>query len=284
MKKILYSILVAVAAFAVSCSKDDGSQNEDGGFTGTWLMRANEHHYFDATFNSNGTYEWEWKGVARFKDTGSYTEKDGVITMTPEKLYESDYETGELVQVSLSDFQWSGPRKVTILSVEGGVAWWKWEGDFLMQNTDDFTGGIMIFKKGYNFNIKKSDLLGTWEIKREDGFVESRIVIGDGTFSWYDAYEQPDAECGIAVRKDSGTWTLDENVLQIKATGSASSAKSLGYNQSLGKNEYIYSNVNPETLEADQWYSTTVNWDSTYYIYLKDSELSLGMAGVFARK
>lgn len=286
MKKILSILAITIAALAafsiVSCEKNnDGPSNGEGdnSIVGTWQFRGDEYHYFDATFKKDGSYEWMWIGASgRLKDTGSYSVSGNVITMTPKKFYEEDYNTKELVERPLSDQQWEGPRKVTVVSSGDGIAYWRWSGDFLIDNSDHFRGNegepLLVFKEGADFKFKSSDLIGTWENKYENGVVDRYIFTNDG-FSYYSVWPQEEAECGLSVRKDTGTWSLKGNVLTLNEKMSYNSFKFIQYNRETQKNEYIYVDVDPVTFETDNWFSYDSEYDRTIYIYIENGKLYL---------
>jgi hypothetical protein len=281
MKKIycILAICLASCLALTSCEKENQSSggSGDGSVVGTWQFRGDEYHYFDATFKKDGNYEWMWIGASgRIKDTGSYTVSGNVITMTPKKLYEEDYDTKELVETSLSSFQWNGPRKVTVVRTGDGIAYWRWSGDFLIENSDFFRGNegepYLVFKQGANFKFKSSDLVGTWECQYETGVVDRYIFTSKG-YTYYSAWPEADAGCGLSVRKETGEWSLDKNALTIKEKMDYTSSKFIKYNRETGKNEYEYVDVDPVTFETDNWFSYESEYEHTIYIYVEDGKL-----------
>lgn len=289
MKKILLAAMAILSLCAVqSCDKDNpGEKKADDNIEGTWLMRADEFHFFDATFNSDGTYEWVWKGASgAIKDTGTYTYEDNTITMTPTKFYEADYENpGQMNEKTAENMGWSGPRTVTIDSFGPGYAFWHWKGDFMVQDSDNFRENqgepIIVFRKGYDYKLKKADLVGTWENKDENGI--DRIVLNDDdTFAFY--YAWIDGE-EYSVRKDTGTWSLSSNLLSLTNITNYASFKSLGYNKETGKNEYEMYEVDPETLEAVKWesYNYSEPLVEEYYLVLQDGKI-ITNKGSFTKK
>lgn len=285
MKKFFLAAAAILALCAAqSCKKDkSGSDSE---IVGTWQMRADEYHYFDATFKADGSYEWVWMGASgTIKDTGTYTYEEKTITMKPSKFYEEDYENpGQFVSVSAENFGWSGPRTVTVVSYSDGVAYWRWKGDFMIDDSDWFNNGdpIVIFRKGYDYKIKKSDVLGTWE-DGADGSITRMVVNSDDTYALYWSWSQEDGT--LSVSKETGTWSLSGNVLSLTAITQYASFKSLGYNRETQQNEYVYYNVNPDTLEADQWetynYAEPITTD--YYLVLSDGKMVTNF-GTFTKK
>lgn len=285
MKKLIYIALAAAALLAVSCGKDD-SKDSDSSITGTWLMRADEYHYFDATFKKDGTYEWLWQGAGgRLLDTGTYTFSGNVVTMTAKKFQEEDYESNKMTDAEMPQ-DWSGVRTVTVVENKGAVAFWKWNNDYFMDNSDNFRGEnmgpILVFKDGANLNIKDSELIGTWEIK-EDDYID-RLVFEKGGFTQYGAWKNDEAEGGLSVTKELGTWSVKGNVLSLKYEKMFSSSKSLGWNPEKQINEYIYYKVNPETLEAEQWESYTQDFSLQWYIYIENGKLYTPSYGIYSKK
>lgn len=285
MRRVLLTLLAMFSILAFSsCDKDNDNERND--VVGTWMMRADGYHYFDATFSANGTYEWVWMGASGIlKDTGSYKYADHVITMTPSKYYREDDENPDKLQsVSASDFGWSGPRTVTVVSVEKGIAYWHWQGDFIIDDSNFFTGDegepVLVFRKGYDYKIKKSDLLGTWDSRDEYG--ATRIVLGQDTFSLYSVWEREDGS--LSVGKDTGTWALDSNVITLTTNVLYTSSKRV-WNPVTQKNEYVYYEVDPVTFEASQWESYTYPEPivTEYYIYLSGNRI-ISNKGSFEKK
>lgn len=283
MKRLIYMAIVAMTALAVSCNKENsGNTGGDDGIIGTWLMRVDEYHYFDATFKKDGSYVWEWKGAGgRLQDTGSYTYENNVVTMTASKFYEEDYETEEMKAADMPQ-DWSRVRTVTFVENLGPVAWWTWSGDHFAENSSMFGGDdpVIVFKEGADLGIKSGDLKGTWEAEF-DGWTE-RIIFEDGTFTWYSLWKSDEAECGYSLNKDTGTWTLKGNALSFDCK-KAYYSFAVFYNPGTQKNEYTYYDVKPDTFEAEKWRSVDQEWSQTYYIYIKGKELFL-TRGTYTKK
>ncbi|MBO4467418.1 MAG: hypothetical protein J5745_04850 [Bacteroidales bacterium] len=284
MKRLFALTLMAIAAFVtISCDKDDA----ESGVVGTWQMRADEYHYFDATFNSDGTYVWNWMGASGgIKDEGTYTFENDQITMKATTMWEEDYENkGHYNKTSLSSFEWHGKRVVTVHKNLGGVAFWDWKGDFLIQDSENFRfgkDGVIVFKKGFDFKIKKSDLIGTWEEYNEDNSLSRRLIVEDGKFKDYSVWYNEDGS--LCVHKEIGTWTLSSNVLSMKFTNGYSSYMLLGWNKETQQNDYLYYNVNPDTLEAEQWESYTYDYTQELYIYIDGNKVVSNMGTLFKKK
>lgn len=258
MKRILTLALIALSiAAAVSCKKDKGNNSIEG----TWLMRWDGSHYFDATFKKDGSYEWLWQGAAGLmKDTGKYTFQNNVITMTPSKYYREDWSNeGQLIEYTAEDFEWSGPRTVYVLENHGSYAFWKWEGDHLLREAEN----IPMFRKGAK-NVKSSDMKGTWEGVQYD---EKIRYVFDGTnFAEYGIAEATESQ-PLHVGKRSGTYTVEDNIITLSFKKSQRSFKHLG-----GTN-YTWYTVDPQTYESDQWETFDVDFNSKYYVFIADKKL-----------
>lgn len=251
MKKLLFAALAACAILATSCNSDDeASAGADNGIIGTWTAME-DAHYPSVTFNKDGTYEWQWLGYARFKDSGTYTYEDGVVTMKFSKVY-------ELYDGTWTEADWVEARTRTCVITElvsGGCVNVLVKDDYMMAIEIEF----LMFRDGYSQEIKKADLVGTWEIEGE--YTGERMILGsDGDYTDYDWYVNQEDGGILAVTKYTGTWSVSKNVLTITNTKMLVSCKGLGWNAETQKNEYVYYTVNPETLEADQWETYEVNW------------------------
>ena len=155
MKKLLIFVVAIFAALAVSCNKDEGGKNGNEEILGTWLMRADEYHYFDVTFKKNGTYEWLWQGAGgRMLDTGTYKYENKVITTTATKFQEEDYESKQMKDAQMPE-EWNGVRTMTVVEDAGAIAWWRWKNDYFIEDSDyfrgDVSGPIIFFKEGFPF-------------------------------------------------------------------------------------------------------------------------------------
>ena len=283
MKKLFYLAAAAIAAVAISCGKTNsegpgGNNQKDDGIVGTWLMRLDEYHYFNVTFKEDGSYEWLWQGAGGNRlDKGTYKLENNVITTTAKEVFEADYETGEMQKSDLENWGWAGVRTITVVKQDGPVAWWSWKDDYLMQDSGFFgEDSVIIFKKGADFGIKASDLLGTWEVAADGGV--DRVVFESGTVTWYTTWKTEEAEGGISATKNTGNWSLEGNVLTINYKMAYSSSESLGWNPETQQNEYIYYKVDPVTLECENWQPYNQEFTETHYIYLKGNELFMRMA------
>ena len=285
MKKLLIFVVAIFAALAVSCNKDEGGKNGNEEILGTWLMRADEYHYFDVTFKKNGTYEWLWQGAGgRMLDTGTYKYENKVITTTATKFQEEDYESKQMKDAQMPE-EWNGVRTMTVVEDAGAIAWWRWKNDYFIEDSDyfrgDVSGPIIFFKEGADPGIKTSDLKGTWEIRAEDGI--DRLIIGDSDFTQYTAWKNSEIGGGYSVTKEIGRWFLKGCILTLEYQKVFTSSKRF-WNPATQANEYIYYKVDPETLEAEQWESYSQNYSLEWYIYLKDGKLYTPSFGTFSKK
>lgn len=275
-KAYLYLTLIAFASFSfVSCDEDENTLTEEGGIIGTWEGDADEYHYPIATINADGTYEWEWAGIARFKDVGTYTYTDNKIVMTGKNFYEWDSEKGKYV-----DNDWvegNTKRNIKIIDLTPGV--------MSVELNDYFMGGgqgegfpFILYRKGLVQDIKTKDLEGTWESYDSDGSLGERIIISGNNFT---AYEVWTTDTILCAEKSTGTWSVKSNVLTVKP-------KDLYYSYSrpTGTGNYVYSVVDPITLEAENWTKATYTPDEyEERIYLSDDKKTLYVAGAkFTKK
>ena len=166
-KAYLYLTLIAFASFSfVSCDEEENTLTEEGGIIGTWEGDPDQHHYPIAVIKADGTYEWEWSGVAKFKDVGTYTYADNKIVMTGKNFYEWDSEEGKYVN---NDWvEGNTKRNIKIIDLTPGV--------MNVELTDYFMGGgqgegfpFILYRKGLVQDIKTQDLEGTWESYESDG-------------------------------------------------------------------------------------------------------------------
>lgn len=275
-KAYLYLTLIAFASFSfLSCDEDENTLTEEGGIIGTWEGDADEYHYPIATINADGTYEWEWAGIARFKDVGTYTYTDNKIVMTGKNFYEWDSEKGKYV-----DNDWvegNTKRNIKIIDLTPGV--------MNVELNDYFMGGgqgegfpFILYRKGLVQDIKTKDLEGTWESYDSDGSLGERIIISGDNFT---AYEVWTTDTILCAEKSTGTWSVKSNVLTVKP-------KDLYYSYSrpTGTGNYVYSVVDPVTLEAENWTKAVYTPDEyEERIYLSDDKKTLYVAGAkFTKK
>lgn len=275
-KAYLYLTLIAFASFGfASCDKDENTLTEEGGIIGTWEGVADEYHYPIATINADGTYEWEWAGIARFKDVGTYTYTDNKIVMTGKNFYEWDSEKGKYV-----DNDWvegNTKRNIKIIDLTPGV--------MNVELNDYFMGGgqgegfpFILYRKGLVQDIKTKDLEGTWESYDSDGSLGERIIISGNNFT---AYEVWTTDTILCAEKSTGTWSVKSNVLTVKPKDLYFS-----YSRPTGTGNYVYSVVDPVTLEAETWTKAVYTPDEyEERIYLSDDKKTLFVSGAkFTKK
>jgi hypothetical protein len=288
MRKTLFylSILAIATVGFTSCDDEEGlpsndpentpSNNPDNGKTpailpwivGTWEGDSAEHHYPFVTFKSDSTYEWEYLGLHKMKDEGTYTFDSSRIVMKIKTIYE--YEDGKYKPTS--EYRKSD-RVCKILNLKDGL--------LKVELNDYFMGGgsggfdFILYKKDYEQNITKRDLQGTWESYESDGSLSERIIISDST---YTAYEVGMIDTVLWARKTVGTWSIDKTTLKIKPS-------SLFFSYEMGNGGYVYSEVDPETLETENWAEATYSLDDyTVRIYLAEDKKTLYALGTEFKK
>lgn len=274
-KAYLYLTLVAFASFSLaSCDNEDEKNaiNEDSGIVGTWEGDADEYHYPIAVINADGTYEWEWAGIARFKDVGKYTYEGNKIVMTATNYYEWDQDKGKYVT---NEYIEGNPkRNIKILELSPGL--------MSIELNDYFMGGgqgegfpFVLYRKGYVQNIQSKDLEGTWESYYEDGSLSERIILSGNSYTAYDVWEM---DSTLSVEKSTGTWSIQNSVMTVKPTAVMFSYERVN-------NDYVYYPVDPETLETENWVSASWTRDEyTQKIYLAEDKKTLYVAGIVFKK
>jgi len=266
MKKILVLALLSVF-YAVTAPTSCEQILTDYTIFGTWQMRYDDSHYFDATFNTDGTYEWLWQGAQGLrKDAGKFKLDGTAIIMTPEKYWTEEWATGGLLECSQEDFGWSGPRKVTILELHNVMAYWKWEGSNLFDSSKESFGAdaIPVFRKGAK-DFQFADLQGTWKGKQL--LCDIALYVFNGNEVTLYSIDEPTASTPLRVDKAKGTCTLENNELTIHFTQKQSTHKYLGD----GKHQYY--EVDPATYEAKQWNTATVDYSEVYTICIYNDQL-----------
>lgn len=275
-KAYLYLTLVAFASFSFASCENNEDENavDESGIVGTWEGDADEYHYPIATINSNGTYIWEWAGIARFKDEGKYTYEGNEIVMNATAYFEWDDEKGGYVVNKWVEE--NIPRRIKVLDLTPGV--------MRIEMSDYFMGGgqgegfdFFLYRKGLVQNIPSKDLEGTWESYESDGTLAERIVIKGSN---YTAYEVWTTDTILCAEKSTGTWSLKNGILTVKP-----SALYFSFSRT-GAGVYDYSTVDPETLEAETWTQATYSLeDYDVKIYLTDDKKTLYASGaVFEKK
>lgn len=240
MKRFFLFAMAAMAMLSLS-----GCGDTDPEIEGTWLMRANEHHYFDATFKAGGDYEWKWMGVSGTRiDEGTYTFVNGVVTMTPATFKEEDYNNpGKLISVSSSIFGWSGPRTIKVTPITEGAALWEWENDWMIQSTKELGYPVLVLREDFTQNVSEALMKGTWERYDSEGKLEARVIVIGNAYTYYEVYEMSGH---MAVCKTVGTWSHQGAVLTLTPSEAL-------YSYKYENGVYSFNDVNPETLECETW-------------------------------
>ena len=270
MKKTLFFTLLAFAAVGfMSCDEEENTLTEDSGIVGTW-EGEDAHHKPIATINSDGTYVWEWVGSDRFKDEGKYTYEGNKIVMTPSTYYhweENGYEVTE---------PWDRtPRKITILDLTPGLMSIELIDYFMGGSQSEEGFGFILYRQGLAQDVKAKDLEGTWE-SYEDGSLAERVVISGNNYTAYEVSTRDTILCSV---KSVGTWSIAKSVITVTPS-------EVNYSYKRENNDYVYSFVDPVTLEAETW--TKAQWEPDEYtrkIYLSDDKKTLYVASVkFTKK
>lgn len=168
MKKYLFLAFAALVSFSLfSCGDDDvaenGSHSESGtkSFVGTWdttdeysytqfVFTEREFTYLYGDLNSDGSR------FMRHKITGSYSENNGIVVLTPQKCYQPDYNNGnQIIEVPLEEYM-KQPATVRISVLAGGKA--------IVIETQDgqgFMGERMLMTK-QNAQVDVNSVQGRW--------------------------------------------------------------------------------------------------------------------------
>ena len=239
MKRFFLFAMAAMAMLTVSACGGEG----DSDIEGTWMMRGDEYHYFNATFNANGTYEWKWMGASGIRiDAGDYTYVNGVIKTTP-KSFKEEREEGKLVSVSAEIFGWSDSRTIKVTPVTKGATLWEWEGDWMMSSSEQAFGGpVIMFREDFEQTIKSGEIDGTWE-SYYDGKLNARVIVKGKDYTFYSA---TDIEGKLVVAKTVGTWSHKGVILTLTPT-------TLQYSYEYNGVSYTAYTVDPVTLESETW-------------------------------
>ena len=271
MKK-LFLFAMAVVPFAFySCDVEKDGEEEAvavTGLEGTWYYE-DYHHPFTITFTGE-TYIFETTG---FKDQGKFTYVNNVITCRPTDRWSSEgvewvdgkrVNTGGWEKISLDGYN---GRTFEVSLLENGVC----VGTLL----DDFYGGepfeIMLLCQGAKISVDASALNGEWLFK-EDGELLARLVVNGNNYQIWQV--QPYFQ-ELAVVKDEGQWSYANGYLTLTPTSKAYSYE----NARTGG--YVYSQVDPETLEAEEWHVAQYELDEmkipaykskdTFYISISEN-------------
>ena len=307
-RTISTSCMLAVIALSAalsfsSCSKDeDGNvQIEDSAILGTWRMIGEMYHPMIATFKSNGEYEWEWGGITGLKDIGTYTMKNGVITMTIKERFHRDYrwtagelEYGEWQKEAEIDPEDPTTRVCTIYTIQESYLVWNFGGDyFYLPDSEygysDATTVVFMLNDKFqepNIDIPLNMFEGEWIAKDSEGSVMARIIVKGTDITSYSAgginIRQKDGEYlyVLTSHKTTGTISFERGFFKIKTKTSQSSYEYKGYDRETGEEIYEYAEVNPNTLEAAEWITTEdVEYVFDNLVYIADNCMYIQQPG-----
>ena len=270
--------LLTVLSFS-SCEKEDNEGDEttkvdDNAILGTWRMIGEDYHPAIATFKSNGEYEWEWGGITGLKDNGTYTMKNGVITMTIKERWECEtgwkdqqIVHGDWTKITEIDPEDPTTRVCTVYTVQESFLIWNFGGDYFYRPETEYgytEYNAVIFMLNDKFqepNIKIDENLvkGEWISKDSEGKLNGRLIIKDNNYTLYSAFPfslQDESGEWIEVltsSKITGTYRFDRGFFIVDTDMYYSSYKYVGYDSKTGRTLYDYSTVDPQTLEAEEW-------------------------------
>lgn len=289
--------LLTVLSFS-SCDKDDDNTTtttDNSAILGTWKMIGEEYHPAIATFKSNGEYVWEWGGITGLKDNGTYTYKDGVITMTMKERWERDMdwvdgervfgEWQKMTEISPED---PTTRVCTVYTAQESFLIWNFGGDYFYRpyNEHGYTEfNAVIFMLNDKFqeptiNIDENLVKGEWISTDSEGKLDGRIIIEGNNYTAYSAYPlsiQDESGEWIEVltsNKTTGTYRFDRGFFIVNVSKYECSSEYKGYDRETGRSIYEYSTVNPTTLEAERWItSETIESMEQIMVYVYNNRL-----------
>ena len=273
MKK-LFLLALSVIPFAFySCDTEkDGEESATvTGLEGTWYYE-DSHHPFTITFKGE-TYIFETTG---FKDQGTFTYKDNVITCRPTDRWSSEgvewvdgkrVNTGGWEKISLDGYN---GRTFEVSLLENGVC----VGTLL----DDFYGGepfeIILLCQGAKITVNASELNGEWLFK-QDGELLARLIVNGNNYQIWQLepyFQEP------AVIKEEGHWTYSNGYINLSPT-----TRYFSYEYSSTGVGYVYSQIDPATLEATEWHPAQYELDDmkipaykskdTFYLSISESQI-----------
>jgi len=253
MKKLLlFALSVIPIAF---CSCDTEKEGEEGttavaGLEGTWYY-DHSHHPFTITFKGE-TYIFETPG---FKDQGTFTYKDNTINCHITDRWSADVDWVDGKRVNTDNWEkidldgYSG-RTIEVSLLENGIC--------VGTLTDDFYGGkpteIMLVCKGAKITVDASALNGEWLFKQDGKLLVRLVVDGDSYTIWQvDPYMQE-----AAVVKEEGRWTYSNGYINLTPT-----SRGFSYENSNEDSGWIYSRIDPVTLEAQEWHYAQYELEET---------------------
>jgi len=285
---------LAVLSFS-SCSKDDDGnvQIDNNAILGTWKMIGEEYHPAIATFKSNGEYVWEWGGITGLKDIGTYTLKNGVITMTIKERFHRDYrwtagelEYGEWQKDTESHPEDPTTRVCTIYTVQESYLVWNFGGDyFYLPDSEygysDATTVVFMLNDKYqepDIDIPLNLFEGEWIARNSEGEVMNRIVVKGNNITSYTAgginirQENGEYLYVLTSYKTTGTISFERGFFKVKGKTSQKSFDYKGYDRVTGAEIYEYSVVDPNTLEAAEWITTEdIDYVFNSLVYIADN-------------
>ena len=267
--------LMTVLSFS-SCDNDDDATTttDDTAILGTWRMIGEDYHPAIATFKSNGEYEWEWGGITGLKDNGTYTYKNGVITMTIKERWEcetgwKDHQIthGEWRKVTDIDPEDPTTRVCTVYTVQESFLIWNFGGDyFYMADSEygytEYNAVIFMLNDKFqepNIKIDENLVKGEWISTDSEGKLDGRIIIEGNNYTSYSAFPFSMQDEGgewiqvLVSTKLTGTYRFDRGFFIVTLSKYERSYEDLGYNMETQRYEYDYSTVDPNTLEAEEW-------------------------------
>ena len=267
--------LLTVMSFS-SCDKDkdETNQTDESAIIGTWRMIGEEYHPAIATFKSNGEYVWEWGGITGLKDNGTYTMKNGVITMTIKERWHCDTNWkdqqivhGEWIKETEIDPQDPTTRVCTVYTVQESFLVWNFGGDYFYRpDTEygytEYNAVIFMLNDKFqepNINIDENLVKGEWISKDSEGKLDGRLIIKDNNYTIYSAFPlSMQDESGewidvLTSSKITGTYRFERGFFMVETDMYYSSYEYKGYDQQTGRSLYDFSSVNPNTLEAEEW-------------------------------
>jgi hypothetical protein len=274
MKKLLY-LALAVIPFALTSCDVEKEGDESANATvleGTWYF-ADSHHPFTIVFKGD-TYTFETPG---FKDTGTFTYKDGVIKCNFQQRWSSEtgwegdqrINIGEWESITIDPDYSSRTFEVTLL--EKGIC--------IGIMNDDFYGGepweMILICKGAKISIDASKLNGEW-IYKEGQELRGRLIVDGNKYTVWESYI---FNSNQEVIKEFGEWSYADGYLTL-------SPDSLYFSYTYNDNarQYDYSPVDPQTLEAEVWYPAQYEPDEskipaylsngTFYIMMDEMTIS----------
>ena len=272
MKKLFFFALALMPFAFLAC--DTEKEGEDVAnatvLEGTWYY-DDYHHPFTIVFKGD-TYTFETTG---FKDRGTFTYRDNVITCNLAERWSAErveWENGK--RVNKGEWENIGvdkdykSRKFEVTLLENGVC--------IGNLTDDFYGGepieIMLICQGIKISVNASELNGEW-IFKEGQMLTARLLV-DG--NKYTIWQRMPYSQDMACTKEKGEWSYADGYLNL-------TPDSLLFSYSHGNDGYTYSRIDPETLEAEEWYPAQYGLDEkkfpaykskdAFYISITDNEM-----------